>query len=110
MDKRRDERFAVKAPVVISLNRQELKGTLADLSLGGARVHLNNAVVKLGSKVVLTAVLPPSAPVTLHARVVWSNDTSWGLALEGPSNPRVVGFCRLSVQRANAQSAQAHAH
>ena len=106
-DNRRDERFAVRVPVVVTLNARELKGVLADLSLSGARVHVPNIAIKIGTQVILSAVLPPSAPVSLYARVVWTHDagsanTTCGLALEGPSNPRVVGFCRVGIQHFNS--------
>jgi PilZ domain len=91
---RRDRRFPVQLPATLRVEQRDLKVTVHDISLSGARVSAGGAP-PTGSSVQLSTVLPPAAPITVQAKVIWTGRGAFGVRFVGALPPRLVVYCTL---------------
>jgi CheY-like chemotaxis protein len=80
-DSRRAARKAFQAPCIVSTTTKKLKGVLKDLSLTGARVHVETSL-PLASMISLTFAVPNVVPLKImqfKARVVRQTQDGYGI-------------------------------
>jgi PilZ domain len=94
---RLDRRFVVQLGAVLQLAHREVPVRLEDLSLTGAKL-LAVAPPSLGTRIQLSTILPPAAPITLQAEVIWATGGAMGVRFVGARPPRLAAYCKLMTR------------